>query len=807
MKSPFEMLCFARSTVMILFLIVSFSSVPSHAQSSLCTATAVQFTQGNLKPSYVVSSNCEYSIPSGFASGTYSAQTHLLTQPTIATSASKSVATNAAGQVRGCIVPSTAAGNTWDIVPNGLNCAAPAPKPKLKLEILNPNASAFAVDKNGISYAVNEYILKIEVLDAATTAPISIDLVLPVGIKTNGSINAFFNAQPSLISGCPSSGSINLNGCQLPSGAAKGIHRVQVRLAIDSSATTGTVSANISSVGATCSITGGTVCGASSPSIGILDAVNDSVSQIVGSNASFNVAANDKVPTGSHYSVSAVGGSCLNSTITTQGNASYKVPATVGQSCTLNYVLKHILNSQMTGTLTVQAVPAPVIALSKSVSQNPLVIGKAGQFYRLRVEVQQHETTAPLLISDTLPTGITVAGAITSSGGTLSGCPTSGSNLTGCALASALPVGVYEFTVPISVDAAATAGNNTASISSLGATCLGTANAVCTASTGNVGVLNAVDETVTLTTSTQVTSNVASNDTVPTGAQYSIAPRSTCSGVSITTAGIASFTAPAAGQSCTVRYQLCSAGARAVCENATLTVISPMTLTVTTSGLAAGATVILQNNGADNLTVTANGSSTFNSPITGSYAVTVYTQPSSGQCTVANGAGTATGSTSNVVVTCVASRFAYVAKAGGGNYALTECVKDTVTGLIWEGKTASGDRAGSNTYTNYHDQYLGTTAQMNDSTNTYGYVNAVNRLSLCGGNWRMPDKDELSALYFAAPIGSNNYNDWLPNTPAWIYWSSSPFAGYSNYALSVFFNNGTVLNYPRVNINRVRLVH
>ena len=50
------------------------------------------------------------------------------------------------------------------------------------------------------------------------------------------------------------------------------------------------------------------------------------------------------------------------------------------------------------------------------------------------------------------------------------------------------------------------------------------------------------------------------------------------------------------------------------------------------------------------------------------------------------------------------SRFSLVSKHWwqlGGTYAKTECVKDSRTGLVWEGKTASGLRAGSNRYTNY----------------------------------------------------------------------------------------------------------
>ena len=81
----------------------------------------------------------------------------------------------------------------------------------------------------------------------------------------------------------------------------------------------------------------------------------------------------------------------------------------------------------------------------------------------------------------------------------------------------------------------------------------------------------------------------------------------------------------------------------------------------TVSGLPTGANVVLQNNGSDNLTVSANGSFTFSKTVEGekTYAVTVLTQPAGATCTVtANGSGTidADGTNvTNVAVTCVAT--------------------------------------------------------------------------------------------------------------------------------------------------------
>ena len=75
----------------------------------------------------------------------------------------------------------------------------------------------------------------------------------------------------------------------------------------------------------------------------------------------------------------------------------------------------------------------------------------------------------------------------------------------------------------------------------------------------------------------------------------------------------------------------------------------------TTTGLAGSESVVLQNNGGDNLTVSANASFTFTTPVAqgSTYSVTVLTQPSTQTCTVTNGSGTMSGANvTNVRVTC-----------------------------------------------------------------------------------------------------------------------------------------------------------
>ncbi len=73
----------------------------------------------------------------------------------------------------------------------------------------------------------------------------------------------------------------------------------------------------------------------------------------------------------------------------------------------------------------------------------------------------------------------------------------------------------------------------------------------------------------------------------------------------------------------------------------------------TLSGLASGQSVVLQDNGGNNLTVSANGAFTFTSQVSGAYAVTVLTQPAGQTCSVTSGgSGTATANVTNVAVAC-----------------------------------------------------------------------------------------------------------------------------------------------------------
>ncbi|MGB8494964.1 MAG: kelch repeat-containing protein [Candidatus Acidiferrum sp.] len=79
----------------------------------------------------------------------------------------------------------------------------------------------------------------------------------------------------------------------------------------------------------------------------------------------------------------------------------------------------------------------------------------------------------------------------------------------------------------------------------------------------------------------------------------------------------------------------------------------PFTISAAVSGLSTGNSVVLADNGTDQLTFTTNTTTAFAVAIAdnGAYAVTVLTQPTSQTCTVASGSGKATANVT-VAVTC-----------------------------------------------------------------------------------------------------------------------------------------------------------
>lgn len=110
----------------------------------------------------------------------------------------------------------------------------------------------------------------------------------------------------------------------------------------------------------------------------------------------------------------------------------------------------------------------------------------------------------------------------------------------------------------------------------------------------------------------------------------------------------------------------------------------------TVTGLSGSTSVVLQNNGGDALTVSADGNFTFAKQVASgsAYNVTVETEPIGETCTVSNGSGTvsSTGAVTTVAVACNAnvSNYNYIQGTVSGLATGTSVtlVNDGVTSLV-----------------------------------------------------------------------------------------------------------------------------
>ena len=140
------------------------------------------------------------------------------------------------------------------------------------------------------------------------------------------------------------------------------------------------------------------------------------------------------------------------------------------------------------------------------------------------------------------------------------------------------------------------------------------------------------------------------------------------------------------GQTCTVSSGSGTIGSANV-TNVAVSCANVPTYSVggTLSGLSGSGTVVLQDNGGDNLSLTANGSFTFATQLVSgaAYAVTVKTNPSGQTCTVSSGSGTiGSANVTNVAVSCA--------------NVPTYSVGGTLSGLSGSGTVVLQDNGGDN---------------------------------------------------------------------------------------------------------------
>lgn len=157
----------------------------------------------------------------------------------------------------------------------------------------------------------------------------------------------------------------------------------------------------------------------------------------------------------------------------------------------------------------------------------------------------------------------------------------------------------------------------------------------------------------------------------------------------------------------------------------------------------------------------------------------------------------------------------YTELASGGDY----CIRDNVTGLIWEQKTEDGLQDKDNTYTWYNTDPAtngGVAGYENkDSTictgsvcNTQDFIAKLNAKNYCGySDWRLPTKHELESIVDYGGKQPTIHSVFLGQKSS-VYWSSSSYANDNNNAWSVNFYGGydNYGFYSKNDVNYVRAV-
>ena len=161
------------------------------------------------------------------------------------------------------------------------------------------------------------------------------------------------------------------------------------------------------------------------------------------------------------------------------------------------------------------------------------------------------------------------------------------------------------------------------------------------------------------------------------------------------------------------------------------------------------------------------------------------------------------------------------------------CIRDNVTGLVWEVKTESSGvlpntslREGQNHYfwdlgdTTFTDTSTANSTCPDDtSCGVQSYINEVNSLDFCGGtNWRLPTYNELLGLIDYGKQGQRVLIDeslfpYIPQSGDienvdLPYWTSQTAADGTSLsqAYIIDMSNGNDLAYPKENTAYVRLV-
>lgn len=126
------------------------------------------------------------------------------------------------------------------------------------------------------------------------------------------------------------------------------------------------------------------------------------------------------------------------------------------------------------------------------------------------------------------------------------------------------------------------------------------------------------------------------------------------------------------------------------------------------------------------------------------------------------------------------------------NASTWSCVKDNLTGLVWEAKTNDG---GVHDYDTTYAWYNTNTSNNGGfegekkTNNTQDFMATVNTQGLCGfKDWRLPTRQELETIvHYGQTTEAMIDNGLFPNTQKGLYWTSVPVASNPTSAWALSF--------------------
>ena len=428
----------------------------------------------------------------------------------------------------------------------------------------------------------------------------------------------------------------------------------------------GTASANVSNVQVTCAITtytfGGTVSGLTGTGLVLFNgSTGDKLP--VSANGSFTFGVT--LPSGASYGVTVLTQPTSQNCTVTNGNGTISANVTnILVTCQNNsYTIGGTISGFTASGLVLAEGSQTVSPASGATSFTFPTAVASGTSYSVTVQTQPSGETCTVTngsgtVGSSNVTGVAVSCAANTYtiGGTISGLTASGLVLADGSQTVSPGSGATSFTFTTAVTSG-TSYSVTVQTQPSGETC------TVTNGSGTVGSSNVTGVAVSCTASTYTIggtiSGLTASGLVLADGSQTVSPGSGATSFTFPT-GVASSTSYSvtvktqpSGETCTVTNGSGTVGSINVTGVAVSCAANTYTIGGTVSGLT-GTGLVLQDNGGNNLAVSANGAFTFtNSVASGAaYNVTVLTQPTGQSCTVTNGSGTASANVTNVQVVC-----------------------------------------------------------------------------------------------------------------------------------------------------------